>query len=67
MHIDELLEKQYIQRSNSKHNSASFIVNKHSEQKRGKSRMVIDYRNLNAKTITYNYPIPNKILKIRKI
>ena len=29
--------------------------------------MVIDYRNLNAKTITYNYPIPNKILKIRQI
>ena len=67
MHIDELLEKQYIQKSNSKHNSPAFIVNKHSEQKRGKSRMVIDYRNLNAKTITYNYPIPNKILKIRQI
>ena len=29
--------------------------------------MVIDYRNLNAKTKTYNYPIPNKILKIRQI
>ena len=25
--------------------------------------MVIDYRNLNAKTKTYNYPIPNKIYK----
>lgn len=29
--------------------------------------MVIDYRNLNAKTKTYNYLIPNKILKIRQI
>ncbi|KAG5612111.1 hypothetical protein H5410_023392 [Solanum commersonii] len=29
--------------------------------------MVIDYRNLNAKTKTYNYPISNKILKIRQI
>ena len=29
--------------------------------------MIIDYRNLNAKTMTYNYPIPNKILKIRQI
>ena len=48
MHIDELLEKQYIQKSNSKHNSPAFIVNKHSEQKRGKSGMVIDYRNLNG-------------------
>ena len=67
MHITELLEKNYIQESNSKHTSPAFIVNKHSEQKRGKSRMVIDYRNLNAKTKTYNYPIPNKIVKIRQI
>lgn len=29
--------------------------------------MVIDYKNLNAKTKTYNYPISNKILKIRQI
>jgi len=67
MHIKELLDNKYIQESNSKHTSPAFIVNKHSEQKRGKSRMVIDYRNLNAKTKTYNYPIPNKILKIRQI
>ncbi|MCF6788184.1 hypothetical protein L3H49_10735, partial [Corynebacterium sp. MC-01] len=67
IHITELLEKGYINESNSKHTSPAFIVNKHSEQKRGKSRMVIDYRNLNAKTKTYNYPIPNKILKIRQI
>ena len=67
VHINELLEKNYIQESNSKHTSPAFIVIKHSEQKRGKSRMVIDYRNLNAKTKTYNYPIPNNILKIRQI
>ena len=67
MHIKELLENKYIQESNSKHNSPAFIVNKHSEQKRGKSRMVIHYRNLNAKTKTYNYPIPNKVLKVRQI
>ena len=67
IHINELLEKGYIQENNSKHTSPAVIVNKHSEQKRGKSRMVIDYRNLNAKTKTYNYPIPNKILKIRQI
>ncbi|AAF08289.1 polyprotein [Tobacco vein clearing virus] len=67
IHIKDLLDNKYIQESNSKHTSPAFIVNKHSEQKRGKSRMVIDYRNLNAKTKTYNYPIPNKILKIRQI
>ena len=57
MHIDELSEKQYIQKSNSKHNSPAFIVNKHSEQKKGKSRMVIDYRNLNTKTMRIQYQI----------
>ena len=62
-----MLENNYIQKSNSKHTCPAFIVIKHSEQKRGKSRLVIDYRNLNAKTKTYNYPIPNKILKIRQI
>ena len=67
MLIKELLENKYIQESNSKHNSPAFIVNKHSEQKRVKSRMVIDYRNLNAKIKTYNYPIPNKVLKVRQI
>ena len=29
--------------------------------------MVIDYRNLNDKTKTYNYPILNKVLQLRKI
>lgn len=67
MHINELLKQKLIRKSNSKHSSSAFIVNKHSEIKRGKSRMVIDYRNLNAKTKTYNYPIPNKILKIKQI
>ena len=67
IHIHELLENNYIQESNSKHTSPAFIVIKHSEQKRGKNRMVIDYRNLKAKTKTYNYPIPNKILIVRQI
>ena len=38
MHIGKLLEKQYIQKSNSKHNSPAFIVNKHSEQKKRKKQ-----------------------------
>nr|AWA81915.1 replicase [Sweet potato vein clearing virus] len=67
LHIDELLKGGFIRPSNSKHSSPAFIVNKHSEQKRGKSRMVIDYRNLNAKTKTYNYPLPNKILRVRQV
>ena len=67
MHISELLKGEFIRTSNSKHCSYAFIVNKHSEQKRGKSRMVIDYRQLNAKAKTYSYPIPNKVLKLKQI
>ena len=37
-----------------------FIVNKHSEQVRGKSRMVIDYRKLNNNTVDDAYDIPDK-------
>ena len=37
IHIDELLENNYIQESNSKHTSPAFIVIKHSEQKEVKA------------------------------
>lgn len=67
MHINELLKGRCIRKSNSKHLSHAFIVVKHSEQKRSKSRMVIDYRNLNEKTKTNKYPIPNKVLKLKQI
>ena len=40
MHIEELLELKVIRNSTSRHRSPAFIVNNHSEQKRGKSRMV---------------------------
>ena len=42
LHINELLKLGVIQKSISRHGSHAFIVNKHSEQVRGKSRMVID-------------------------
>ena len=42
LHINELLKLEVIQKSISRHRSPAFIVNKHSEQVRGKSRMVID-------------------------
>ena len=41
-HINDLLKLDVIRRSDSPHKSVGFLVNKHSEQKRGKSRMVIN-------------------------
>ena len=54
--IEELLQLKVIRRSTSRHKSPAFIVNNHSEQKRGKSRMIINYKRLNDNS----YKIPNK-------
>ena len=67
MHITELLKLVVIKKSTSKHRSSAFIVNKHSEQVRGKSRMVIDYRRLNDNTIDDAYDIPDKTELINSI
>ena len=58
--IYELLKMKLIQESKSPHSSPAFLVRKHSEQKRGKARMVIDYRELNKKTIFDGYFLPYK-------
>ena len=60
MHIDELLELKVIRSNTSRHRSPTFIVNNHSEQKRGKSRMSINYKRLNDNTLDNSYKIPNK-------
>ena len=60
MHINELLELKVIRKSTSRHRSLAFIVNNHSEQNRGKTRMVIDYKRLNDNTLDNSYKIPNK-------
>ena len=60
MHIDELLELKVIRSSTNRHRSPAFIVNNHSEQKRGKSRMSINYKRLNDNTLDNSYKIPNK-------
>ena len=44
MHINELLKLKVIRNSTSRHRSTTFIVNNHSEQNRGKSSMVINYK-----------------------
>ena len=45
--IQELLEKGLIEKTNSPWACQAFYVNKHSEQKRGKKRLVINYQPLN--------------------
>ena len=60
MHIEELSQLKAIRKSTSRHRSPAFIVNNHSEQKRGKSRMIINYKRLNDNTLDNSYKIPNK-------
>ena len=58
--IKELLDLGLIQESKSPHSSPAFLVRKHNEIKRGKARMVIDYRELNKKTVFDGYFLPYK-------
>jgi ribonuclease HI len=67
MHIEELLKLKEIRESRSPHRSAAFIVRNHSEEVRGKSRMVINYKRLNDNTVDDAYNIPNKQEWINRI
>ena len=58
--IQELLDANLIEPSKSPHFSPAFLVNKHSEHKRGKRRMVINYKKLNDHTIGDGYLLPRK-------
>ena len=58
--IEELLKNNLIKPSFSPHRSAAFLVRNHSEEKRGKARMVINYKRLNDNTYDDAYKIPNK-------
>ena len=68
--LRELEEKQLAFKSTeetkSPHSSPAFMVNKHSEQKGGKPRMVINYKRLNELTIFDGYFLPNKEVLINK-
>lgn len=64
--IDELLKLKIISPSMSKHRSA-FMVRNHSEIKRGKARMVINYKRLNDNTEEDSYNLPMKSQLINAI
>jgi len=55
--IKELLDKGLIRNSRSLHTSPTFIVRNHAEEKRGKSRVVINYKKLNDNTVFNDYYI----------
>jgi hypothetical protein len=54
--IAELLQRKLIENSRSPWACPAFYVNKHSEQKRGKPRMVINYRALNEALLPIKIP-----------
>ena len=62
--INELMQMNLIRESKSSHNSHAFMVKKHSEIKRGKIRMVINYKEVNKNTKFDGYYIPNKEILI---
>jgi hypothetical protein len=67
MHIEELIKLGAIRESRSPHRSTAFIVRKHNEIVREKSRIVINYKRLNDNTVDDAYNIPNKQKWINRI
>ena len=65
--IKELLDKGLIRNSKSPHTSPAFMVRNQVEEKRGKARMVINYKKLNDNTVFDGYYIPNKTVLFNRI
>ena len=65
--IEELLPNNLIKPSFSSHRLMAFLVRNHSEEKRGKAMMVINYKRLNDNTYDDAYKIPNKDSLINSI
>lgn len=58
--VDEMLENRIIQPSQSPYNTPIWIVPKREDSKGNKRwRLVLDFRNLNEKTVGNAYPLPN--------
>ena len=58
--INELMQMNLIRESKSLDSSLAFMVRKHSEIKRGKTRMTINYKEVNKNIKFDGYYIPNK-------
>jgi hypothetical protein len=64
--IKELKEKHLIEETMSPHSSPAFMVRNHAEIKRGKARMVINYKRLNEQLEFDGYFIPRKDVLINQ-
>ena len=62
--INELMQMNLIRESKSPHSRSAFMVRKHSEIKRRKARMMINYKEVNKNTKFDGYYIPNKEILI---
>ena len=62
--INELMEMNLIRESKSPYRNLAFMVRKHSEIKRGKASMMINYKEVNKNTKFDGYYIPNKEILI---
>ena len=62
--INESIQLNMIRESKSPHISPAFMVRKHSEIKRGKAIIVINYKEVNKNTKFDGYYIPNKEILI---
>ena len=62
--INELMQMNIIRESKSPHSSPAFMVRKHSEIKKEKARIVINYKEVNKNTKLDGYYIPNKEILI---
>ena len=58
--IQELLDMKLIIPSKSPHRSPAFLVNNEAEKRRGKKRMVVNYKKMNDLTIGDGHNLPNK-------
>lgn len=57
--IKELLEMKLIKESKSPHMSPAFLVENEAERRRGKKRMVVNYKAINNATIGDSHNLPN--------
>ena len=58
--IQELLDMKIIIPSKSPHMSPAFLVENEAERRRGKKRMVVNYKSINDATIGDSHNLPNK-------
>jgi len=65
--IKEILDKGLIRNSKSPHTSPAFMVRNHTEEKRGKARMIINYKKLNDNTVFDGDYILNKTVLFNRI